>query len=140
MKATTDIGYIQLNGEDGTGLTVLFSDVESGISARIIFADGSGKGREVELDQPEIEALRDVLATDIRTTRKDGAFLKLESDDLTFTVRDTNRGEPYRDGFDFNLEREWEGYPIFIELEDCRDLVRAVDSALAKGAAHARSR
>lgn len=126
MKATREITHFELRGEEGRRLFVLFSHTDSELSARIVFADEWNKGREVELDQNELELLQAVLSVDAAQMRKDGAYLKISEGDLNFTVRDTNRGEPYRTGFDFNLEHEWEGYPIFIEIDECRDLAKMI--------------
>lgn len=135
MKASTDITLLQLSGEESRRLVVTFADTDGDASARILFVDEWSKGREVMLDLSELERLREVLSTDAQTMRRDGAYLKLESDDLIFTVRDTNRGEPYRDGFDFNLERDWDGYPIFIETDECRAFAKEIGKILNEGAA-----
>ncbi len=135
MKASTDMTILQLSGEEGGRLVVTFTVAQDDAAARILFVDEWRKGREVTLDLNELERLREVLSTDAQTMRKDGAYLKLESDDLVFTVRDTNRGEPYRDGFDFNLERDWDGYPIFIETDECRAFAKEIGKILNEGAA-----
>lgn len=128
MKASTNITHFHLTGEEGRRIIVLFSDND--VSARMLFADEWNKGREVELNRDELELLRAVLSTDSAEMRKDGAYLKLSDGDFNFTVRDTNRGEPYRQGFDFNVEQDWDGYPIFIELDECRDFARIIGKAL----------
>jgi hypothetical protein len=133
MKASTEMTILQLSGEEGGRLVVTFTVEQEDAAARILFVDEWRKGREVTLDLGELERLREVLSTDAQTMRKHGASLKLESDGLVFTVRDTNRGEPYRDGFDFNIEREWEGYPIFVELDECRTFARAIGKILKDG-------
>lgn len=130
MKATKDTTHFQITGEEGRRLIVLFSDGDEGVSARIVFADEWSKGREVALDRDELELLQTVLSVDAEQMRKAGASLKLSDGDLHFSVRSTNRGEPYRDGFDFNLEQDWEGYPIFIEIDDCRDFARVIGKTI----------
>jgi hypothetical protein len=130
MKASTDITLFQLSGEESRRLVVTFAGTDAEASARILFVDEWSKGREVELDSGELEQLREVLSTDVTTMRKHGALLNLGSDDLSFVVRATNRGEPYRDGFDFNIEREWDGYPIFIETDDCREFANVIGKVL----------
>jgi hypothetical protein len=130
MKASTDITLLQLSGEESRRLVVTFADTDGDTSARILFVDEWSKGREVELDSSELDQLREVLSTDAATMRKHGAHLTIGSDDLTFAVRATNRGEPYRDGFDFNIERDWDGYPIFIETDECREFAKAIAKVL----------
>ena len=130
MKASTNLTHFQLTGEEGRRIIVLFSGSDGDLSARLLFVDEWRKGREVELDCDELELLRTVLSTDAAAMRKSGAYLKLSDGDLNFTVRGTNRGEPYRDGFDFNVEQDWDGYPIFAELDECRDLAKIIGEAL----------
>jgi hypothetical protein len=132
MKANFETSLFQLNGEEGRRLVVVFYETDGDVSARILFNDGYDNGREVELDSDELARLQGVLATDADTIRKQGASLSLEEGELVFTVHSSNRGEPYRDGFDFNLERGWDGYPFFIETNECRDFARVIGRALGK--------
>ncbi|NTF16832.1 hypothetical protein G6L37_00135 [Agrobacterium rubi] len=130
MKAFNEVTYIQLRGEEGRRIVVVFSNTDGDVSARLLFTDEWGMGREVQLDQGELDHLRGVLLTDAAEMRKNGAYLKLSDGDLNFTVRDTNRGEPYRDGFDFNLEQDWEGYPVFVEMDECREFAALIGKTL----------
>jgi hypothetical protein len=130
MKANKDITHFQIVGEEGRRLVFTFSNSERNPSARILFVDEWSKGREVELDAEELMQLRAVLLTDSVVLRKQGARLELEDGGLCFSVHDTNRGEPYREGFDFNLEKDYDGYPIFAEISDCRDLARVIEAVL----------
>jgi hypothetical protein len=140
MKASIDIPHIQIPGEGSGRLSVTFHVSDGDTTARILFVDEWKMAREIELDSGELELVRDVLSTDAETMRKKGASLKLESDDLTFIISATNRGEPYRDGFDFNVEREWEGYPIFVEIDECRTFARAIGKMLKDAPSPAPSR
>ncbi len=140
MKASTDIPHIHIPGEGRGRLAVTFHVSDGDTTARILFVDEWKMAREVELDSSELELVREVLSTDAETMRKKGASLKLGSDDLAFVVSATNRGEPYRDGFDFNVEREWEGYPIFVEIDECRAFARAIGKIMKDGPARAPSR
>lgn len=140
MKALIDIPHIHIPGEGSGRLSVTFHVSEGDTIARILFVDEWKMAREVELDSSELELVREVLSTDAETIREKGAFLRLGSDDIAFVVQATNRGEPYRDGFDFNVEREWEGYPIFVEINECRAFARAIGKMLKDGPTSVHSR
>lgn len=131
MKASIGTTQITLMGEEGNSIVVVFSGSGDDLSAHLVFCDEWKEGRAVELDKDELQSLQDVLSVPSDQFLKKGAFLKLSDGNLDFTVRSTNRGEPYRDGFQFNLEKNWEGFPIFVELDDCRDFARLLAKTLS---------
>jgi hypothetical protein len=129
-----EVLHFECTGENGGKLAVTFSEAGHRAHARIVIANDWKSARIVELDRAELSLLRDVLFTDKAVARKSGAYLKIEEGDLAFTARFTNRGEPYRDGFDFNLEKDWEGYPVFVESGEVREFAKTIDQILKQGA------
>lgn len=134
MKASMNIQHFDRNGEDGGKLAVTFPEVGKNARATMVLTNWKG-ARIVELDGGELTLLHAVLSADRTDARKHGAHLKMAADDITFSVTFTNRGEPYRDGYDINLDTgDWEGFPIFLESGDARDLATMIDKIMKQAA------